>query len=323
MAHEVVDEPPPLHMGLPVSNGKLAMWLFLVTEIMFFTGLIGTYIVLRNGSRNWPTPAQVHLVEWIGALNTFVLIFSSFTVVLALAALHKGETGKSIQYITVTLALGGVFLVIKGFEYHAKIAHQILPGLVPYDRFQGSAGTNYRKYLHEQLEEMVKDPKQHGLSPGAVDDCKFLQGVLDSFRSGSTLTTDQGKTLLSLVEDPMAKIGFSLSHLRQQLNENSASEETQTKVVSAAVEGLVHKYPEMHVHYVIPYGNIWASVYFALTGFHALHVLGGLVVFVIMIGMFAVGSFGPQHTYFVELTGLYWHFVDIVWIFLFPLLYLV
>ena len=78
---------PPGHMGLPLSNGKLAMWLFLVTEIMFFTGLIGTYIVLRNGTPTkanpWPTPHDVHLVEWIGAANTFVLICSSLTVVLA------------------------------------------------------------------------------------------------------------------------------------------------------------------------------------------------------------------------------------------------
>ena len=71
MAHAVVEE-RPLHMGLPVSHGKLAMWLFLVTEIMFFTGLIGTYIVLRNGSKYWATPEQVHLIEWIGALNQFL-----------------------------------------------------------------------------------------------------------------------------------------------------------------------------------------------------------------------------------------------------------
>src|SRR5262249_54004628 len=83
---QVYDQ-PPRHMGLPLPHGKVAMWLFLVTEIMFFTALIGTYIVLRHGTPSnspfkWPTPHQVHLIEWIGALNTFVLICSSFTVVL-------------------------------------------------------------------------------------------------------------------------------------------------------------------------------------------------------------------------------------------------
>src|SRR5438552_12305940 len=74
MVHAVHDE-PVLHMGAPVPTGKLAMWIFLATEIMFFTGLIGTYIVLRNGTPSarepWPIPEPVHLIEWVGALNTF------------------------------------------------------------------------------------------------------------------------------------------------------------------------------------------------------------------------------------------------------------
>src|SRR5438067_13598684 len=95
MAHAAIVEQPPLHMGLPLSNGKLAMWLFLVTEIMFFTGLIGTYVLLRNGTPTadypWPAPHDVHLVEWIGAFNTFVLICSSVTVVLAHWTLSRGN----------------------------------------------------------------------------------------------------------------------------------------------------------------------------------------------------------------------------------------
>src|SRR5215471_3206746 len=89
-----------LHMGLPMPNGKLAMWMFLVTEIMFFTALIGTYMILRNSTPDtptgqglkWPTPHQVHLVEEYGAINTFVLICSSLTVVLAHWALMRGNT---------------------------------------------------------------------------------------------------------------------------------------------------------------------------------------------------------------------------------------
>src|SRR5438477_7781946 len=110
MAHAAVEERPPLHMGLPVSNGKLTMWLFLVTEIMFFTGLIGTYIVLRNGMPTkadpWPTPHQVHLEEWIGAFNTFVLICSSLTVVLAHLAIGRGNVKGAAGYLAITLSLG-------------------------------------------------------------------------------------------------------------------------------------------------------------------------------------------------------------------------
>src|SRR4051794_8818706 len=96
---------PKAHMGLPLSNGKLALWLFLVTEIMFFTALIGTYAILRHGTPSaaagykWPSPHDVHLVEWIGALNTFVLIASSLTVVLAHYAATKRDFKKATLYI--------------------------------------------------------------------------------------------------------------------------------------------------------------------------------------------------------------------------------
>src|SRR5919109_3728908 len=104
-----VEEKPAVHMGLPLPNGKLAMWLFLVTEIMFFTGLIGVYIVLRNGTPTgpngpepWPKPHDVHLIEWVGAVNTFVLICSSLTVVLAHSALGKGNVRQAVGFISVT-----------------------------------------------------------------------------------------------------------------------------------------------------------------------------------------------------------------------------
>ena len=74
------------HPGLPLGLGKTFVWLFLSTEIMFFAGLIGTYIVLRFGSIAWPSPHDVHLAEHWGAINTAVLIASSLTVVLSLEA---------------------------------------------------------------------------------------------------------------------------------------------------------------------------------------------------------------------------------------------
>src|SRR6266852_2410109 len=124
MTQEVHDG-PKAHMGLPLSHGKLAMWLFLVTEIMFFTALIGVYLILRNGTPTaspfkWPTPHQVHLVEWIGAFNTFVLILSSLTVVLAHYAATKNNFRQATLYIAATLGLGAVFLVVKAVEYKAK-----------------------------------------------------------------------------------------------------------------------------------------------------------------------------------------------------------
>src|SRR5581483_3519886 len=93
--------------------------------------------------------------------------------------------------------------------------------------------------------------------------------------------------------------------------------------VGTRVNEILHKHHDIHLTPAIPFGNLWASCYFAMTGFHALHVFGGLVVFAIILWVAWRRGLGPQHTMTLELTGLYWHFVDIVWIFLFPLLYLV
>jgi cytochrome c oxidase subunit 3 len=362
MAHAVLEEHPPTHMGLPINNGKLAMWLFLVTEIMFFTGLIGTYIILRNGQAHdqWPTPHDVHLVEWIGALNTFVLICSSLTVVLAHYAIGKGDARKATIYMTVTLALGVVFLVVKAYEYNAKFAHQILPGRI-YEHLEGPTGV---KYL-EHVRETVNSVAAADICRRVAEDPKLAQGSLDELRKYMPNTFgDEYRTLLDNLTQNSA--AASEENVRQQLrkvakfnhgisessvraatafaNEMSAKVMTVDQVF-ARVQGTTHskdKVKDSHGHTgrgapgtllaenedlpiqdVIPYGNLWASCYFAMTGFHALHVFGGLVVFVVILWIAMKGRLSKRHESMVELTGLYWHFVDIVWIFLFPLLYLV
>ena len=109
--------------SIPIPNGKLCLWLFLSTEIMFFAGLIGAYIVLRFGapSGSWPKPHDVHLVEKIGAFNTFVLICSSVTIVLALEAAKLNRSGTARLWLLGTFLLGALFLGIKGIEYKSKI----------------------------------------------------------------------------------------------------------------------------------------------------------------------------------------------------------
>jgi cytochrome c oxidase subunit 3 len=315
-----VEEKPAVHMGLPISNGKLALWLFLVTEIMFFTALIGVYIILRNGqptsAEPWPKPHQVHLIEWVGALNTFVLICSSLTVVLAHSALGKGKVGQAVGFIAVTLALGGVFLVVKAFEYKAKFDHRILPGLV-YDRVDGESGTDYYKRVLKDLEES--------------DQIKIMIGLRDKFQQDNgKLPTYEELTDLYSRPRPVG-VGIPISEDKEkrpswlwyQMTNKGPERGLSAEEVANRVEDLVKEYPQRHLTEYIPFGNMWASCYFAMTGFHAIHVFGGLVVFAIILIMAARGRFGTQHESFVELTGLYWHFVDIVWIFLFPLVYLV
>ena len=144
-------------MGLPLPNGKLAIWMFLVTEIMFFTALIGTYMILRNSTPGtpttpelWPKPHEVHLVEAYGAINTFVLICSSLTVVLAHWSLMRRQVGMATLFIGVSLALGCVFLGIKGVEYKAKWDHNILPGQIG-EKLDSPAGQVYFDRVAVQL----------------------------------------------------------------------------------------------------------------------------------------------------------------------------
>jgi cytochrome c oxidase subunit 3 len=300
-------------MGLPVSHGKLAVWLFLVTEIMFFTGLIGTYIILRNGqpAKDWPTPHQVHLVEWIGALNTFVLICSSLTVVLAHHAIGRGSVGLATAYIGATLALGAVFLGIKAVEYKAKWDHNILPGFV-YDRLDGPRGVEYLRKVQEELEEIAP--------PGQLAELDQAGKTL-AVSSGAAPSSEEMAGKLGLTAEELDKRPGWLLYLMKRKGE--AERGLSAEQVGKRVNRLLEESPGMHLTPMIPFGNLWASCYFAMTGFHALHVFGGLVVFVIILLMALRGRLGRQHESMVELTGLYWHFVDIVWIFLFPLLYLV
>ncbi len=400
---------PEHKMGLPLSNGKLAMWLFLVTEIMFFTGLIGTYLILRNGqptkTNPWPAPHAVHVDERLGAGNTFVLICSSLTVVLAHYAIARNQVGKAMGFIAATLALGCVFLGVKYVEYKGKAEHGILPGYVfdtldgyrtatrpnwltravmPDYNFdqdlavdgavprirEGQAGPMYVLKVRWQAEQAL----EHGhISEDAKSDLRKLLADTEAAVANeniAALNTEGaaiGLTAVEFTPADTAKLSGVLNERSKQAEDRAKSEtdpdrakslkhygdtaadlakrvehpplspaEVAKRVRNPKYEegshesgnskeepGLLDKYEELHLSPFIPNGNLWSSCYFVMTGFHALHVIGGLVIFVIILILGFLGRLGPHHSSMFELTGLYWHFVDIVWIFLFPLLYLV
>lgn len=112
--------------GPPVDRGKFAIWVFLGTEIMFFTGLIGTYIVLRAGSPAWPNPAH-RLAVGITAFNTFVLICSSATVVAGLFAIQKDDQAGLKKWWGLSILLGAAFVGVQVYEYIHLIAHDMTP----------------------------------------------------------------------------------------------------------------------------------------------------------------------------------------------------
>jgi cytochrome c oxidase subunit 3 len=190
---------------------NLGMWLFLVTEIMFFGGMFGSYTVYRNMYPEAFASTSHFMNVTIGAINTAVLICSSFTMVLAVRSAKLGRKKALIAFLVLTIVLGGVFLGLKGVEYHEKWVDHHVPG----------PGFQYedQRYFHQ------------------------------------------------------AQILFFL--------------------------------------------------YFAMTGLHAVHMIVGIGLLTALIVMASRNEFSAEWNTPVDMIGLYWHFVDIVWIFLFPLLYLI
>jgi cytochrome c oxidase subunit 3 len=395
--------------AVPVSKGKLAIWLFLSTEIMFFTALIGTYIVLRFGAPHgsWPSPENVGVVEWMGALNTFVLICSSVTIVFAMEAAKHDLASRARQWLFATFVLGCVFLGIKAVEYNAKFVHGIYPKSprsLLYDRADIQYLAGVKANCDEQIAGLEKSNKndQGSTENHAIEDGHHGNRLdqLTLFRSGmvqwtqakvgqaespmmkelaleslayqiepqeenprieeylanestendarlielqSQLDTENAKvvTLQKSVDELSTSLETADDEAKPGVQEKLDAKNAQLEVAASEVSRLtdlikpisdrvaamkefgnaehgVNEEFHLKLPMVIPSGNTWANTYFLLTGFHALHVIGGLVAFLIILPM----RLGAQKAGLLENVGLYWHFVDIVWIFLFPLLYL-
>ena len=304
------DAAPPLKMGLKMADSKLCMWLFLGTEIMFFTALIGTYIVLRlsavdaDGKGAWPTNDVSHIKTMWGAINTFVLIASSYLVVKSHEEIARGQSGKGLFSLILVFICAVLFLGIKAYEYKGKIDHDILPGRISETRQQA---------IQRAVNEI-----------GAV-------AALDA----EVLGTADIKKRLELEHEKLESL------LRQ---EKLTIEETERRVVELAQDMDFEKWIKSdvrmyfiytvrqqeqkdtgHIHsqYYIPYGNLFASCYFTITGFHAIHVIVGMIIFFFPIKKGLLKGLEKEDAQYVENAGLYWHFVDLVWIFLFPMIYIV
>ena len=301
------------HPGLPLPLGKTIMWLFLSTEIMFFAGLIGTYVVLRFGALVWPNPFHVHLSEPIGAFNTFVLICSSVTIVIALEAARKSQNAAAKGWLFLTLVLGSVFLLVKGYEYNAKFAHGIYPGKP--SRIHEKADVYYAAAVRTHLMDMVAplEAKQERTEAeqGRLDVCKdILATYVHPAEKAIGNRDDPGEG-----QEKLEQLANAIMPVHDPAHAHEAEEEG-----GGHTTGLNDEHHWLKLPIRIAGGNMWASTYFLLTGFHALHVVIGLIVFAILLA--PSFQYTPANAGIIENIGLYWHFVDLVWIFLFPLLYL-
>lgn len=424
--------------ALPINNGKVILWLFLSTEIMFFAGLIGAYVVLRFGapSGTWPIPHDVHVKEWIGALNTFVLICSSVTIVLAFESSRNNRAQAAKFWLALTFALGCVFLGWKAVEYTSKFQHGIHPARprsLVYEKpdIYYVAAVRDRLTRHrDQIDNLIKaelgietappapegEPKEANPAtaapqtpaaatstptlPGPTgprtpavarleerrdqcntlldnlvkwtervaargDDAAVRQGAMAAMaqqvyplhrherlaesylqwesqerkreqqelqKQAKVLSDEQAQRqeqLKKAADD--ASASPSADQIRsaqtmadvQLLEVNTrlaqiAKREEFLSSIAALHGGLNEEFSWLRLPMMIPSGNMWASTYFLLTGFHALHVIVGLIVFACILPK----KLDARRANMLENAGLYWHFVDLVWIFLFPLLYL-
>lgn len=309
---------PPLKMGLAIPDSKLCMWLFLGTEIMFFTAFIGSYIVLRLGSPGWPSdPKDTHILVLAGGINTFVLILSSYLVVLSHEAMIDKNYRKAWNFMAGTMALAFVFLGIKSVEYYGKFDHDIVPGHIAENDDQALAKL-VREFDSSRISLL------NAIVPG--DD--------DVNKKTSKLSTGPGEGEAAFDPAMVAayqKLDMSYGELRDAVRAEKLSlhvgvdHEINPEILSRleAMRGDEQIAPYFHAHDPHPmvYGNVFASTYFLMTGFHAIHVVVGMILFgiVLLQGSKLDGTWID----FVENSGLYWHFVDLVWIFLFPLLYIV
>ena len=221
----------------------IGMWVFLLTEILFFGGLFVAYMIYRVWYFDAFAEASRRLSLFWGGLNTAVLIGSSLTMAMAVRSAQTNNRKWTVNWLVLTMILGCVFLGVKVIEYQDKFANYEVPG------------AHYNWLYHEQ----------HAAAEGG-------------------------------------------EHGAAAAGEAAAGEHRQLSLTPDQLQRTT---------------QLYFSLYFTMTGLHALHMIIGVGLMSVITWMAYKGKFDAEYYTPVEMSGLYWHFVDIVWIFLFPLLYLV
>ena len=268
-------------------NAKIGIWLFLASEVMLFGGLFSAYIFLRIDSAPGMWPHGVLNVP-VGTFNTCILIMSSVTVVLAWAALKMRRYRAYWWYMLATILCGIIFLVVKlAYEWPQKYEHfgaYIKP----------EALGKYEKYLGNEY------AAEKGLPPRLE-----ITGHLHS----------QNAKEYEIALDPLNADPTNPSMDRPHFFPLPVTHKIAT----------IEKEDVERATMFLPTHNAYFASYFTITGLHGLHVLAGVLVFIYMWLPVSKKLYlrDPEHlANRVEVSGLFWHFVDLIWIFVFPLFYL-
>lgn len=233
--------------ALPMSRGKTMLWLFLSTEIMFFSALIGTYVVVRFGapSGSWPKPVDVHVEEWVGAINTFVLICSSVSIVLAHDAARRSRSLAAWRWVLVTFLLGGLFLGFKAYEYRAKYQHALVP-FPPHGNIYDRADVHYVGAVTDRLNQMASDINRDTARQNALTgELASLSGDLETLEEEvSALKKKRGELALKIVDAGRQGTAADASEPDlQSVGSELATVESDLKTASAALEKMKDQAP--------------------------------------------------------------------------------
>ena len=283
------------------DSGKLGMWLFLATEVLFFGGLFAAYVVLRARNPEVFSYASQYLDTFMGGVNTIVLIVSSLTMALAVRYAQEGR--KALLVICLWLTMGGAvgFLVIKAFEYNHKFHENLVWGTGFYDPVDEAQASDLAQVGEDLLTPIIAAPQEASAEAARVEAMASLVNQPAEAASSVEIAAVGPRGLASTIAAEQAAIeeadthDAGKGHGKQHLGD-----------------------PEMPVN-----THLFFAIYFCMTGLHGIHVVIGMGLIGWLIWRAQKGHFGPKYFTPVDLGGLYWHIVDLIWIFLFPLFYLI
>jgi cytochrome c oxidase subunit 3 len=344
--------------------GKLGIWLFLITEVLFFSGLFLAYAVYRRHHPEVFVDAHKYLNTTLGAVNTIVLLTSSLTMAWAVRCAQLGQHRLLGRLIVATLACASLFLGIKAVEY----SHKWGSGLLWAGAYAaaGEAGGDPAAATRTALLTLslpavcavlvcgvgyalarrgpAGRPTQFwagllttavvffaGVAAGEVVEY-FSHGSHDgqavahaggNHAHGDRTQGDHAQGDHATVDD--AKVGQGVAGHTDDAEQGGSTASATAEVHG---EGALAEGPSgaaAAAAAAAPYSltGVFFSIYYAMTGVHAVHILAGMGVMVWLLWRSLGCEFGPEYFGPVDYVGLYWHLVDLVWIYLFPLLYLI
>ena len=278
------------------DSAKLGMWVFLATEILFFGALFAMYAILRFKNPEVFEFASHYLDTIMGGINTCVLILSSLTMAMAVYFAQRSKKGPLVFCLFLTF-LGAVgFLVIKYFEYTHKFHENLVWGASfyqPVDEEERVLVTT----PHQAPATLAEQSTAPDLSPGAASAALVKLPAADA----------------SVVK----KAAFGPGGLAPA--SGSPEQESEVKAEAAAEAKLPHlRDPKMPVN-----THQFFAIYYCMTGLHGIHVVIGMGMIAWLMWGAMLGRYDGNYYTPVDLGGLYWHIVDLIWIFLFPLFYLI